>query len=88
MVTTPLADSTDLPPTTGASAGTTQQSGGSIARRQQLPFGMDTDSLCGIRTAPDVLGNLPDRPHVVKLYGSRLPGGTQIGAFFYGASGT
>ena len=30
-----------------------------------------------------------DRPHVVKLYGSYLfPFGTQIGAFFYGGSGT
>ena len=38
----------------------------------------------------DAEGNLPtDRPHVVKLYGGyTLPCGTQIGGFFYGASGT
>ena len=38
----------------------------------------------------DVLGRLAtDRPHVVKLYGSyMLPFGTQVGAFFYGGSGT
>jgi hypothetical protein len=37
-----------------------------------------------------VLGRLAtDRPHVVKLYGSyELPFGTQLGAFFYGGSGT
>ncbi len=38
----------------------------------------------------DVLGRLAtDRPHVVKLYGAYLlPTGTQVGAFFYGGSGT
>ena len=38
----------------------------------------------------DVLGRLAtDRPHVVKLYGAYdFPFGTQIGAFFYGGSGT
>ena len=38
----------------------------------------------------DVLGRLAtDRPHVVKLYGAyMLPTGTQVGAFFYGGSGT
>ena len=38
----------------------------------------------------NVDGNLPtDRPHVVKLYGGyTLPWGTQVGGFFYGASGT
>jgi hypothetical protein len=37
-----------------------------------------------------VLGRLAtDRPHAVKLYGAYLlPTGTQVGAFFYGASGT
>src|SRR2546422_7470095 len=37
-----------------------------------------------------VNGLLPtDRPHVVKLYGAyTLPFHTQIGAFFYGGSGT
>ena len=38
----------------------------------------------------DVLGRLAtDRPHVVKLYGAyEFPFGTQVGAFFYGGSGT
>ena len=38
----------------------------------------------------DVVGRLAtDRPHVVKLYGAYdFPFGTQIGAFFYGGSGT
>ena len=38
----------------------------------------------------NVLGRLAtDRPHAVKLYRSYLlPTGTQVGAFFYGASGT
>ena len=38
----------------------------------------------------DVLGRLAtDRPHVVKLYGAyAFPFGTQVGAFFYGGSGT
>jgi hypothetical protein len=44
----------------------------------------------------DARGNLDpkgrlatDRPHVVKLYGSYMaPFGTQVGAFFYGGSGT
>jgi hypothetical protein len=38
----------------------------------------------------DVLGRLAtDRPHVVKLYGAyQFPFGTQVGAFFYGGSGT
>ena len=37
-----------------------------------------------------MLGRLAtDRPHVVKLYGAyQFPFGTQIGAFFYGGSGT
>ena len=38
----------------------------------------------------DILGRLAtDRPHAVKLYGSYdFKTGTQVGAFFYGASGT
>ena len=38
----------------------------------------------------DVLGRLAtDRPHALKMYGAYdFPSGTQIGAFFYAASGT
>ena len=38
----------------------------------------------------DVVGRLAtDRPHVAKLYGAyQTPFGTQVGAFFYGGSGT
>ncbi len=79
-------------PTTGGSSATAQQQAGSIAR----PGGntnraWDLDELLW-----DSHGNLglegrlaTDRPHVAKLYGSYdLPFGTQVGAFFYGGSGT
>jgi hypothetical protein len=80
------------PPTTGVSSATAQQQTGSIAR----PGGnanraWDIDEIFwDSRGNLDVLGRLPtDRPHVVKLYGSYvMPFGTQVGAFFYGASGT
>jgi hypothetical protein len=79
-------------PTTGGSSATAQQQGGSIAR----PGGnvnrfWDSDELLfDSRGNLDVLGRLAtDRPHAVKLYGAYdFPFGTQIGAFFYGASGT
>ena len=79
-------------PTTGVSSGTAQQQAGSIAR----PGGnanraWDIDELLWDSHGNlDLLGRLPtDRPHAVKLSGSYLmPFGTQIGAFFYGASGT
>jgi hypothetical protein len=79
-------------PTTGGSSSTAQQQTGSIAR----PGGntnraFDLDELFW-----DSRGNLglngrlaTDRPHVVKLYGAYdFPFGTQVGAFFYGGSGT
>jgi Carboxypeptidase regulatory-like domain/TonB-dependent Receptor Plug Domain len=79
-------------PTTGTSIATAQQQTGSIAR----PGGnanryWDIDEVLW-----DSHGNLDprgrlatDRPHVVKLSGSYLlPFGTQVGAFFYGGSGT
>ena len=80
------------PPTTGVSSATAQQQAGSIAR----PGGnanraWDIDEIFWDSHGNlDVLGRLPtDRPHVVKLYGSYLmPFGTQVGAFFYGGSGT
>jgi outer membrane receptor protein involved in Fe transport len=79
-------------PTTGGSSATPQQQGGSIAR----PGGnvnrvWDSDELLfDSRGNLDVLGRLAtDRPHAVKLYGSYdFPTNTQVGAFFYGASGT
>jgi len=88
-----LADSDEiLTPTGGVSASTTQQSGGSIARvGSNSHSAWDTDSiLFDSHGNLDVLGRLPtDRPHVVKLYGAyTLPFGTQLGAFFYGGSGT
>ncbi len=79
-------------PTTDTTSATAQQQVGSIAR----PGGnanraWDIDEIFwDSHGTLDVLGRLPtDRPHVVKLFGSYLlPTGTQIGAFFYGGSGT
>ena len=88
-----LASSDEITtPTTGGSSATAQQQGGSIAR----PGGnvnrvWDSDELLwDSRGNLDVLGRLAtDRPHAVKLYGSYdFKTGTQVGAFFYGASGT
>jgi hypothetical protein len=90
---TGLADSDEiLTPTGGVSAGTTQQQTGSIARvGSNSHSGWDTDTiLWDSHGNVGVFGRLPtDRPHVVKLYGAyTAPFGTQIGAFFYGGSGT
>ena len=88
-----LASSDEITtPTTGGSSATAQQQAGSIAR----PGGntnraFDLDELFW-----DSRGNLglngrlaTDRPHVVKLYGAYdFKFGTQVGAFFYGGSGT
>jgi hypothetical protein len=79
-------------PTTGGSSATAQQQAGSISR----PGGnvnryWDLDELLWDSHGNlDLLGRLPtDRPHQIKLYGSYdFPFGTQLGAFFYGASGT
>ena len=79
-------------PTTGGSSATAQQQAGSIAR----PGGntnraWDSDELLwDSRGNLGLMGRLAtDRPHVAKLYGSYdLPFGTQVGAFFYGGSGT
>jgi hypothetical protein len=71
---------------------TPQQQAGSIARPGgNVNRAWDLDELLwDSRGHLDVLGRLAtDRPHVVKLYGAyAFPFGTQIGAFFYGASGT
>ena len=88
-----LASSDEITtPTTGGSSATAQQQAGSIAR----PGGntnraWDSDELLwDSHGNVGLLGRLAtDRPHVVKLYGAYdFPFGTQIGAFFYGGSGT
>jgi outer membrane receptor protein involved in Fe transport len=88
-----LADSDEiLTPTTNVTSSATQQSGGTIARvGSNSHSAWDTDSLLWDSHGNlDVLGRLAtDRPHVVKLYGAYTFGfGTQVGAFFYGGSGT
>jgi len=79
-------------PTTGISSNNAQQQAGSIARPgSNSHTGWDIDELMW-----DSHGNLDprgrlatDRPHVVKMYGAyQFDFGTQVGAFFYGGSGT
>lgn len=88
-----LANSDEIStPTTNRSSATTQQQGGSIARPgSSANRAWDLDELVWDSHGNlDVRGRLAtDRPHVVKLYGSyMLPTRTQVGAFFYGGSGT
>jgi hypothetical protein len=90
---TGLANSDEIStPTTGVSASTTQQATGSIGRTgTNSNSAFDTDSLLWDSHGNlNFLGRLPtDRPNVVKLYGAyTFPFGTQVGAFFYGGSGT
>ena len=90
---TGLANSDEITtPTTGITAGTTQQSGGSIARvGSNSHSGWDTDTiLWDSKGNIGVYGRLPtDRPHVAKLYGAyTMPFGLQFGTFFYAGSGT
>jgi hypothetical protein len=79
-------------PTTGTSSATAQQQGGSIARPgSNSHTGWDIDEvLWDSHGNLNPLGRLAtDRPNVVKLYGAYQFGfGTQVGAFFYGGSGT
>jgi hypothetical protein len=79
-------------PTTGGSSAVPQQQAGSIFRPGgNVNRAWDLDELLwDSRGNLDVTGRLAtDRPHVVKLYGGYLlPFGTNIGGFFYGASGT
>jgi outer membrane receptor protein involved in Fe transport len=79
-------------PTTGITSKNAQQQEGTIARPgSNAHIGWDIDEvLWDSRGNLDVLGRLAtDRPHVVKLYGAyQFSIGTQIGAFFYGGSGT
>jgi len=81
-----------LTPTTGRASATAQQQAGSIFREGgNVNRAWDLDEiLFDSHGNLDVLGRLAtDRPHAVKLYGAYdFPFGTQVGAFFYGASGT
>jgi hypothetical protein len=81
-----------LTPTTGVTSAQAQQQTGNVARQGgNANRAWDLDELMW-----DSRGNLgvegrlaTDRPHVAKLYGAySFPFGTQIGGFFYGASGT
>ena len=88
-----LASSDEITtPTTGRSSATAQQQAGSVFREGgNVNRAWDLDEiLFDSHGNLDVLGRLAtDRPHAVKLYGAYdFPFGTQIGAFFYGASGT
>jgi hypothetical protein len=89
-----LANSDEITtPTTGASSATTQQQTGSISRQGgNAGRAWDIDEVLGDSRGnlDGVVGRLAtDRPVVVKLYGAySFPFGTQIGAFFYGGSGT
>jgi hypothetical protein len=88
-----LANSDEIStPTTNRSSGTAQSQVGSIARPgSSANRAWDLDELVWDSHGNlNVLGRLAtDRPHAVKLYGAyMLPTGTQVGAFFYGASGT
>ena len=79
-------------PTTGVTSATAQQQGGSIARPGgNVNRAWDLDELLyDSHGQLDVLGRLAtDRPHVVKVYGAyEYDFGTQVGASFYGGSGT
>lgn len=78
-------------PTTGVSSGTTQQSGGSIARPGSTGSrAWDIDQYLFDSHGNFVEGRLAtDRPHVFKAYGSyKFKWGTDIGGFLYAGSGT
>jgi hypothetical protein len=88
-----LANSDEIrTPTTGIVAAAAQQATGEVFRQGgNANRSWDLDEvLWDARGNLDVKGRLAtDRPHVFKLYGAyEMPFGTQIGAFFYGASGT
>jgi hypothetical protein len=79
-------------PTTGVTAAVPMQQAGNLARPGgNVNRAWDLDELLfDSHGNLDVLGRLgTDRPHVVKLYGAyQFAFGTQIGANFYGGSGT
>src|SRR4029079_13587697 len=79
-------------PTTGGSSATAQQQAGSIARpggNTNRAFDLD-ELFWDSHGSLGLNGRLAtDRPHVLKLYGAYdFKFGTQVGAFFYGGSGT
>jgi len=88
-----LANSDEIrTPTTNTTSTVAQQQGGTISRpggNVNRAYDLD-EVLFDSRGNLDVTGRLAtDRPHAVKVYGAyQAPFGTQIGAFFYGASGT
>ncbi len=79
-------------PTTGVASSVSQQQAGTLSRPGgNVNRAWDLDELLfDSHGNLDVLGRLgTDRPHVVKLYGAyQFRFGTQIGANFYGGSGT
>jgi hypothetical protein len=80
-----------ITPTSGVLTANQQQAGTVSRRGGNVNRAWDLDELLfDSHGNLDVLGRLAtDRPHSVKLYGAYdFPFGTQIGAFFYGASGT
>ena len=80
-----------ITPTSGVLTANQQQAGTVSRRGGNVNRAWDLDELLfDSHGNLDVLGRLAtDRPHRVKLYGAYdFPFGTQIGAFFYGASGT
>ena len=87
-----LASSDEITlPTTGVGSSTPQQQSSSIQRpggNESRSF--DLDELLYDSRGNIVYGRLAtDRPHAVKLYGAyTTKWGTQLGALFYGASGT
>jgi hypothetical protein len=88
-----LASSDEITtPTTGRSSATAQQQAGSVSRQGgNVNRAWDLDELMWDSHGNlDVVGRLAtDRPHAVKLYGAYdFRFGTQLGAFFYAASGT
>ena len=88
-----LASSDEIrTPTTGVSSAVAQQQAGSISREGgNVNRAWDLDELLWDSHGNlDVVGRLAtDRPHAVKLYGAYdFKFGSQIGAFFYAASGT
>jgi len=91
-----LANSDEItPPTTNSSSGTTQQIAGSFARAGgSASRAWDSDENLFDSHGNIVYGNLAtDRPNVFKVYGSYTKGwgrwgSTDLGTFFYGASGT
>jgi hypothetical protein len=79
-------------PTTNVSSPIAQQQLGGVSRQGgNANRAWDIDYLMwDSHGNHDVVGRLAtDRPHVAKLYGAyQTPFGTQVGAFFYGGSGT